>query len=300
MIKVFAPLKKSNSLLIKISSNGVGSLDMKIKTLIVIFIIMLIFVGFCGCFGFTDEEEGPEVKEYFDFDYEVDNETVLRVVNVNGEINIVSWSDDNIFINATKRSKYGYDDLDKAEIRIEENNNIFTIAIIHTEPIRSRAVDLEIKIPYNVTFEYASSTNGAIYISDVKGNPTLSTTNGQISTESINGYVKATSTNGRIDIKNTTGIGDISTVNGRISVEIYDFIDDIKIETTNGKITVYINQTLNANIMISTVNGEITVDDIIDISESTSKTLEGTIGNGGDTINIKTTNGGIMVFKITE
>jgi DUF4097 and DUF4098 domain-containing protein YvlB len=148
--------------------------------------------------------------------------------------------------------------------------------------------------------EYASSTNGPINISKIKGNPSLLTTNGPISVDSVSGYVIATSTNGRINIVNSSGVGDVSTTNGAISVEILDFLDEITIQTTNGGITVFIDSNLNASVKISTVNGGITVGDFVDVTESTSKTFEGIIGSGGNIINIKTTNGGIKVFRLTE
>lgn len=270
---------------------------MKTKLLLIFIILIITLIGFCGCIVINDE--GSQVKEYFEDEYYADNQTILTVSNVNGEINIISWDEKNISLNATKRSRYGYEDLDKAKIHVTENNNEIIIEIQHDQPIRSRAVDLEIKIPYNVTIKSATSTNGAISLSDTKGDTILSTTNGHINVENVDGYIKASSTNGGIYTKNTSGIDDISTTNGGISVEVLNIIENIKIQSTNGGITVYINQSLNAEIDIATVNGGISIEGLdISTSESSSKHLKGTIGSGGNTLEIQTTNGGITLFKL--
>ncbi len=272
---------------------------MKIKLFTAFLIVILIVAGFCGCIDLVSEKPGPEVKEYFEDEYLATNNTVLSFSTVNGAISVSSWDGVNITLNATKRSRYGYDDLKNAEIIVSENNNEITIEIQHVQPIRSRAVDLDIKIPYNVTVKSASSINGPIQITNTKGNTVFSTTNGAIIAEGIDGYVKASTTNGGIDIKSTTGVGDLTTTNGGISAEIFDIKDDIDIQSTNGGITVYINPTINVSIEITTTNGDISAyDSIISVTESSSKYLKGTIGNGGNKINIKTTNGGIKVFKL--
>lgn len=272
---------------------------MKIKLLTAFLIVIFIVVGFSGCIDLVSDKPGSEVKEYFESEYLTTDYTILRISTVNGVINVSSWNGLTITLNATKRSRYGYDDLEKADIIVTENNNEITIEIQHIKPIRSRAVDLDVKIPYNVTVKSASSVNGPIQITNTKGDAVLSNTNGLIIAEGIDGYVKASTTNGGIDIKSTTGVDDLTTINGRISTEIYDIKDDIDIQSTNGGITIYLNPTINASIEITTTNGDISVyDSIISITESSSKYLKGTIGNGGKKINIKTTNSGIKVFKL--
>jgi hypothetical protein len=272
--------------------------DMK-KELVVVAFVILIIIGLSGCIDLGVKTPGPEVRGFIYSEYDASDNTILSVSTVNGAISIISWFGENISLNATKRSTYGEDDLDKAEIVVTENGNEITIEIKHTQPIRSRAVDLDIKIPYNVTVKSASSTNGPIEITNTKGNIVLTNTNGPIDVEDVDGYVKATTTNGGIDIVGTTGIDDLISTNGGISAEIFDIQKDVDIQTTNGGITLYINPTINASIQISTTNGGITVDDaFITVIEPTSKFFEGIIGSGGNSINIVTTNGGIKISEL--
>jgi DUF4097 and DUF4098 domain-containing protein YvlB len=269
---------------------------MKIKLMIFLITLILIVTGLSGCISTT---LGPEVQEYFEAEYAADDNTTISVSTVNGEIEITSWTGDNVTLNATKRTRHGKDDLENIRIRVSEDNNEISIEIQHPDNAGNRAVDLDIKIPDNVTVETATSTNGPIQITNVKGDAILSTTNGPITVEGVDGYIEATTTNGGIDIQGTTGIDYVTSTNGGIFVEIFDFIEDIIIQTTNGGINAYINQSQNANIEIMTVNGGISIEDLeITVAESTSKFLRGTIGDGGDKITIITTNGGINIREL--
>jgi hypothetical protein len=277
----------------------VGGKNLENKLFVFTLIVILTLAGFCGCINLNTESPSSEVREYFESEYDANDDTILSVSTVNGAITITSWDGVNISLNATKRSTYGIEDLDKAEIIVTENDNEITIEIQHTQPIRTRAVDLDINIPYNVTVKSAYSTNGPIQITDTKGDIVLSNTNGPINIEDVDGYIKASTTNGGIEIKGTTGIDDLTTTNGGITAEIFDIKDDVNIQSTNGGITLYIKSSINASIEIATINGGISVDDaLISITESSSKSLKGTIGTGGDTIKIQTTNGDINVYEL--
>jgi len=269
------------------------------KEFVVVVFVILIIIGLSGCVDLGVKKPGPEVRGFIYSEYDASDNTILSVSTVNGEISITSWSGEKISLNATKRSTYGEDDLDKAEIVVTENGNEITIEIKHAQPIRTRAVDLDIKIPYNVTVKSASSTNGPIEISNTKGNTVLTNTNGPIDVEDVEGYVKATTTNGDIDISGTTGVDDLISTNGGISAEIFDIEKDVDIQTTNGGIDLYINPMLNSSIQISTINGGITIiGDFINETESSFKSFKGTIGSGGYTINVVTVNGGVKIYEL--
>ena len=266
---------------------------------LVVFSSVILIIGLSGCIDLSVETPGPEVRGFIYSEYDASDNTILSVSTVNGEISITSWSGENISLNATKRSKYGEDDLDKAEIVVSEIGNEITIEIKHVQPIRTRAVDLDIKIPYNVTLKSASSTNGPIEISNSKGNIVLTNTNGPIDVEDVDGYVKATTTNSGIDIAGTTGVDDLISTNGGISAEIFDIEKDVDIQTTNGGVDLYINPTLNSSIQISTTNGGITVvGDFITETESSTKSFKGIIGSSGYNINVVTLNGGIKIYEL--
>ena len=256
--------------------------------------IMLLTIFLSGCVV-------PQATDYFSGFYEANENTVLTVKNINGQIEIYTWDGDNVSFNAVKRSNFGQEELDKVFIEVTELENSIEIETSYSGSSTIRAsVDMNIKIPSFVTVGSAETSNGAVQINDAKGDVEASSSNGAIIIDGVNGYVTASTSNGRIEVTNTTGVRDIQTSNGRITVEIPDFKEDIKIHTSNGRITVYINTDLNATIEMQTSNGNINIHDVELLTSETSDTyIKGTIGGGGNTIDIQTTNGDIHLYKLS-
>ena len=58
------------------------------KRYFVIFIILILtFIGFSGCIG-------SRYTEYFNDEYEVNENTILKVSTINGQIEILGWDED--------------------------------------------------------------------------------------------------------------------------------------------------------------------------------------------------------------
>jgi DUF4097 and DUF4098 domain-containing protein YvlB len=84
-----------------------------------------------------------------------------------------------------------------------------------------------------------------------------------------------------------------------IYAEVYDFKENISISTSNGKITIYLNPSLNADIEMTTSNGRISISDLsLDLTISEEKHKSGKLGDGGNNIVITTSNGDINLYKL--
>ena len=251
--------------------------------------------SFSGC-----TEQGPEVTDYFNGEYEAGDNTVLKVTSVNGQIKINSWEGDTVKLDAIKRSRFDREELEKVEIEVTEGDNEIKIEVKYLDPGDARvSVDMNIKVPDNIIVDYAKTSNGDIQISGTKGDTEASSSNGAIIIDGVDGYVKASTSNGGIDIKGTTGIDDLETSNGAINAEIFDFQKDVDIKTSNGGITVYINPSLDADIEMGTSNGKISVNDVtLALTSSEENYMKGTLGEGGDKLSIKTTNGNVNLNKL--
>ena len=264
------------------------------KELIIFGVMLLIIVNlFSGCFG-------SQVTDYFNGEYNVDENTILKITTINGQIEVNVWDEDIISLNAIKKSRISQDELEKTLINVIESESLIEI---EAEYIGTRlttpSVDMNIKVPKNVTVEYVKTSNGAIQISGVKGNITATTSNGAIDIEDVDGYITATTSNGKIDVKKTTGIMDLESSNGGIYAEVYDFKKDISISTSNGRIDVYINPLLNADIEMTTSNGQISISGIsLNVTYSEEKHIIGKLGEGGNKIDIQTSNGDIYLRKL--
>jgi len=147
----------------------------------------------------------------------------------------------------------------------------------------------------------AATSNGGIEIKDSKGDVTLDSSNGAISVTNLDGYVlRAKTSNGAIDITKTTGIIVAETSNYNVTAEISNVRDaGTIIKTSRGSIKLYLSATLSASIEMKTSSGEISIHPTtINISQSDSNYLKGTLGNGGSSIYVETTNGDIDVYKL--
>jgi hypothetical protein len=265
---------------------------MKKQLLIIGITVALLSVGLSGCLGSVSKE--------FSSEYEANENTVLKVTNINGNVEITSWDGNAVTLNAETRSNQGNDELDKIQIDVVESNNVIDIetTFLGTGSVEA-TTDITIKVPTFVTVDTITTSNGEIQISNTKGNVTAVSSNKAIIIENVDGYVKATTSNRRIEIKGTTGIRDLHTSNEGIYAEIYDFQENISIRTSNDRITLYINPSLNANVTITTSNGQISISGLsLDLTTSEKTYKSGKLGEGGNRISIHTSNSDINLYNL--
>jgi DUF4097 and DUF4098 domain-containing protein YvlB len=255
---------------------------------------VIIVTCLSGCTGIN-----PEVTEFFNEEYQIDEESTLSISNVNGQIEVSDSSNDNLIIDAVKRTRHGEDELKNMEINVTKSGNQFVVTTIYDKGWNVKvSVDINIKIPNTVSITSVETTNGAIQLSNAKGNATLTSSNGPIIAENINGYITASTSNGDIQVKNTTGTGNLETHNGRITVDILNIQEDIEISTSNGRITTYINPNLDIEIDATTSNGVISMTGLtLNITTSEDTHFQGIQGNGTYKVELKTSNGEIRIHK---
>lgn len=265
---------------------------MKKKFMIVVIILLLVSVGLTGCIGQASKE--------FNEEYETNENTVLKVSNINGDVEVIRWDGNTVTLDAKISSYKGNDELEKIEIDVIESDSVIDI---ETKYLGTGSVevstDMIIKVPTLVTVDMVTTSNGDIRISGIKGNTTVHSSNGAITITDVNGYVSASSSNGDIEIKDTTGIAGLDTSNGNIYAEIFNFKENISLDTSNGGISVYIDPLLNADIEMKTSNGDISISGVqlvITISEKDYKV--GRLGEGGNKLDINTSNGSINLYKL--
>ena len=264
---------------------------MKKQLLIIGITLLLIVIGLSGCLG-------PSTKN-FNRELEANENTVLKVNNINGTIKINTWNGDTIIVDAII-SSYSKDELENIDIEINEIDNVIDIETKYLGAGSVEAItDMTIKVPNIVTIDTISTSNGNVQISGTKGNISAHSSNGAIKIENVEGYVKASSSNGNLEIKGTTGIDDLDTSNGEIYVEIFDFKADANIGSSNGRIRAYINPSLNADIEMRTSNGQISISGVsLSLTISEEKHKEGKLGEGGNKLYIHTSNGNINLYKL--
>ena len=139
-------------------------------------------------------------------------------------------------------------------------------------------------VTYDVTVPRAMSldiedTNGAVEVSDVRGSHKIGTTNGHITLARCGGDV------------------DAETTNGGINAELLEVTPGkaVRLETTNGRISLAAPPTLAASIDAANTNGSINTELPVTSTRMRRHTLHGTINGGGPEVRLRTTNGSIEI-----
>jgi DUF4097 and DUF4098 domain-containing protein YvlB len=264
------------------------------RLLIILGMLTMVLVnGLCGCVG-------PVVTDEFNGEYTINPYTFLSVTNLNGGIDIIGWDGDKVTVNAVKKSTYGTETLNRVNISVSQTENHLEIVTKYPDQKFVQAeVDYTIKVPYNVTIETVTTTNGAIDINNGSGDLLASTSNGAITLTDIEGIVSATTSNGHIEIRRTTGVSDVRTSNAAITAEVYSFQDDIRIETSNAAISLYLNPQLNATVDMITSNSKIHLQGIaLNVSLLEDTHVIGTLGENGKRIDVHTSNANIYIYNL--
>ena len=126
---------------------------------------------------------------------------------------------------------------------------------------------------------------------------TARTVNGEIQADDLHGPVDAQTVNGSVQLT-TTGYGSAQTVNGSINASLgtADWPEPLSFGTVNGTIRLTVPAGLDVDVRAETMNGTIRTDFPVTVRRKfTRKRLEGTIGRGGQRLDLETLNGDIAL-----
>lgn len=142
-------------------------------------------------------------------------------------------------------------------------------------------VNFRLHVPRHLAAELHSE-NGGIDLSNIDGEIFAQTTNGGLSLHDLSGKVRATTVNGGLDVvlkgKQWQGEG-------------------LFAKSTNGGVSVKAPDHYSAHLVASTVNGGISVDFPVSVQGKIRNHLDTQIGQGGPTIQVETTNGGVNIDR---
>ena len=138
-----------------------------------------------------------------------------------------------------------------------------------------------------------NTPTGNIFVGnvDVNDRPLDLSTKGSIAVRSSKAFVNASSVEGDIFIKNTTGFSRLSSEKGTIEADLISVMDDVEITTKKGNVILIIDPDVNADFSLdvySLIGGVFltTMRPLIDIQSATFKHVEGTIGSGGNEVQV--------------
>jgi DUF4097 and DUF4098 domain-containing protein YvlB len=233
------------------------------------------------------------LEETFDRSYDVRPGALLFLANVNGNITIRSWDQPRVRIHAEKKVHAAGDAAKAAmaELKIEILPSNGGLHVTTRYPKHGdgfidwmfgthvdASVTYEVMVPRTMNLDL-DNTNGAVEVSDVRGSHKIGTTNGHIA------------------VARCAGDLDAETTNGGIRAELTEITagKSMRLETTNGRISLAAPRTLAARVDAATSNGSINTDLPVSVTTTDRHVLRGTINGGGPELRLRTTNGSIDI-----
>lgn len=165
-----------------------------------------------------------------------------------------------------------------AEVHIETAGGVRAVGP-HAGRDRNYWVSYELLVPETTDLRL-ETMNGGIALHDVKGKVEFKTLNGGVTLDSTAGSVHGRTTNGGVDVS-LRG----SAWEG----------EGLDVETTNGGVKVHIPSDYSARLVTGTVNGGMRVDFPVTVQGRIDRRLDVTLGRGGPTVRVVTTNGGVVI-----
>lgn len=128
----------------------------------------------------------------------------------------------------------------------------------------------------------------------------LSTSNGSVSVAGVNGRIRAESSNGSLSFVDVGGDVAASTSNGSVHAALGGSTwngSGLELTTSNGSVRVDMPEKYNARLIAGTSNGSLSVDMPITVQGRISRELDTTLGSGGPTIRVKSSNGSVRIGR---
>ena len=222
----------------------------------------------------------------------------IRLHNMNGDVRVERGAPGSKVEVVGERTVRGGDGrIVRFEVRMRDDGDVVVCALwgadmrCTDEGARGRyddwrgknriSVVLRVRVPDGVK-AFARSTNGGISVEGTTAEVDAATTNGDVRVRTSSGSVNAATTNGSITASLGSSDGD----------------EPMRFTTTNGTVTVYAPPTLSANLDMSTTNGDVAVDFPVTVSGQLGrKQIRGTLGQGGRSIIVRSTNGDVSLRR---
>lgn len=202
----------------------------------------------------------------------------------NGGIDIQAWDRNEIEVRAKVWANAR--DMDRAEeiagdVQISVDGGRIRSDGPRTGRREGWGVSYEVRVPRDIDLRMRT-TNGGINVADVRGDIDFRATNGGVHLVGVAGDVRGHTTNGGLHVELAGDRWDGSGMD---------------VGTTNGGVTLLVPEHFDAELVTGTVNGGIDVDFPVTVRGRIGRELRTTLGDGGPTVKVMTTNGGVKIRR---
>ena len=230
-----------------------------------------------------------EVEDTIEKLFDVSEQAVLRLANINGAVDIKGWDKNEIKVTAIITAK-NQKDRDRIKVEFDQNTDSVTVETEYEKQSSwgrnnsSGRVDYTVMVPFGTSLADIDLVNGSLVINKVEGE------------------IKANTVNGSINVQGLADDVALNSVNGSIKAsyqQINNNIDEIELTTVNGSIKLYMPSDLNATINAETMHGSIKTAFGLSSNKKmfSGRSLSGSVGSGDIKIDLESVNGSIKVMK---
>jgi Toastrack DUF4097 len=127
---------------------------------------------------------------------------------------------------------------------------------------------------------------------------TLGSSNGSIAVTDVSGAIRATTSNGSVKLTGLSGDVRGETSNGSIQVDLTGHAwqgAGLDARTSNGAVHLRMPDDYSAHLEASTRNGSLSIDRPITVQGRIGRDIDATLGRGGATIHVTTSNGSVRI-----
>ena len=263
--------------------------------------LLPLFLYACTEAHYWDNDIRAEAEETKNFS--ASNIQKVEITTRNGAIETRAWNDDTI--HATFEKWATGDDMEEAEDNVDNievlvNRSDSGVLIVEARyPTRistNYGCNVFVNLPASIVLDL-KTTNGAITVLDSESDIECSTSNGAITLQNTEGTAELRTSNGLITVVNHNGDLSGETSNGLISVDmVLPRQGECTLRTSNGPINLSVPASASAIVEASTSNGKIEIHDLdISVIRMDKKEFKGKMGGGQGDIDLKTTNGSIII-----
>jgi len=265
-------------------------------------------------------DRSDRFTENFSYSYNLKPGGRLSVETMNGSVEIIGWDRDTVEITGVKYAATE-DLLRSTKIDIQNSSDSVSVRTIRPGGYRGNiGARYTIRAPRRIELERVNSSNGHVLARDIEGAARIRTSNASVKLNNTKGRFEIETSNGSIDVTDHAGAVTGHTSNARINADLQnpEQGSPIRLESSNGGITLRMRSLNGNNIRLSTSNGSIRlalpdgagaqlrastsnghVQSDLPVQGTIAKShADGKIGNGGPYLDLSTSNGSINLQKL--
>jgi DUF4097 and DUF4098 domain-containing protein YvlB len=251
-----------------------------------------------GC-DIEDWGHSERYTQDFSYSYDMKPGGRLYLESFNGSVEISGWDRETAEITGTK---YASSQRDQDALKIDIVTSEDSVRVRTVRPSERRGgmgARYVIRVPRRTSLEQVQTSNGRISVQDIEGDARLHTSNGRVVARGLHGNLKVETSNGKVEADLIDGAVVIRTSNGSVSLTLdAPPKKDVEIKSSNGSITLRMPDNAGGRVEAHTSNSSVSSEfNVATTKEARKNELEGTIGGGGPTLRLSTSNGSIKLLK---